>query len=384
MTQEEFITKSKEKFGNYYDYSKIDYQNCKKKIILICPKHGEFLQTPEEHLKCKIPCPRCGRRIMDNQAFLEVAKEVHGDKYDYSKIGEITKSSQKITIVCTEHGDFEQTVNSHLNGRGCPICAGKKFSLKNFIKKANQIWNNKYDYSKTKYRGYGATLVITCPKHGDFEQLPNNHLKGECGCLQCRGKEKDFEKISSTETLIKKAKAKFGDKFDYSKTQFTNSREKIIVTCPVHGDFSTLPYQFLQNNFGCPQCNDNRKSHGELLIQNILTKYNIKYRCEVPITTKEIIKKSNQIRVDFLLVYNNFKYIIEYNGEQHYKYNSYMHNNDINNFYLQQKRDQILRDICELNKDKVKLLEIPYTTKDNEIENIILKFIEYMPVNESK
>ena len=376
-TTESLITKSKKKFGDSLDYSKTIYNGARSKSTFICKKHGEFQQIPAEHLKCKIPCPRCGRRIMDLQAFLGIANEVHKEKYDYSKITEINSSKDIVTIICKEHGEFQQEVNSHLRGRGCPVCAGKRFSLKEFVKKANKVWNNKYDYSKTVYKGYGVPINIICPEHGEFSQLCTNHLKRECGCLECQGKPKDFEKISSTEVLLKKAKAKYGDFFDYSKTEFINSRTKIIVTCPNHGDFQTLPRQFLLNDFGCPLCNDHSRSHGEVVITNILTKYKIPFRAEVPLITNIVVKNTNNIRIDFLVTYNNKKYFIEFHGQQHYKYSSYFHENDINNFYKQQKRDQLLRDFCSIPENNIQLLEIKYDTKDAEIEEMILKFIDY-------
>lgn len=279
---------------------------------------------------------------LTTEEFIQKSKEQFGDQLDYSKTI-YTGVTKKVILICPEHGEFEQEVNSHLRGRGCPICAGKKFSIKEFVKEARKVWNDKYDYTNTVYKGYGIPVTINCPEHGDFEQIIGNHLKGECGCPQCLGHPKDFEKISNTEILIKKAKEKFGDTLDYSKTVFTTSRDKITVTCPKHGDFQTLPYQFLLNEYGCPLCNPHSKSHGEILITNVLTKYNITFKAEYPIITKTIVKKTNSLRVDFFLVYNHQRYFIEYNGEQHYRYIPYMHNNDINNFYLQQKKRPIIK-----------------------------------------
>lgn len=190
---------------------------------------------------------------MNKEEFIEKARKVHGDKYDYSKV-ELTKVKDKVTIICPEHGEFIQEANSHLQGRGCPICAGKKFSLKNFINRANKIWNNKYDYSKVIYSGTNNKVTIICPEHGEFYQTISNHLKGQCGCKQCRGKSADFEVIRTKEDWIQQVHKKFGNKFDLSKVEWKGSREKVCIICPEHGEFWCLPYGFLQNTYGCPKC----------------------------------------------------------------------------------------------------------------------------------
>lgn len=191
---------------------------------------------------------------MTKEEFIEKARKVHGEKFDYSKV-ELTRVKDKVIIVCPKHGEFTQEANSHLQGRGCAYCSGRKFHLGDYIEKANKVWNGKYDYSKFEWKGMNTPVCIICPEHGEFWQLPNNHLKGECGCLECLGKPKDFEKISSLEVLKKKSIEKFGNKFDFSKSEWKGSREKICIICPEHGEFWTLPRQFILNKMGCPKCN---------------------------------------------------------------------------------------------------------------------------------
>lgn len=377
-TNEEIISRCKKVHGDKnYDYSKVNYVNSKTKMTFICPEHGEFEQRFNDFLNAKYPCPYCSGKIMNNKAFLLKAKKIHRDKYDYSKIGEIKSSKNKIIIICPEHGEFIQEVNSHLQGRGCPICAGKKFSLKDYIKKANKIWNNKYDYSKVVWKGVNEKVCIICPEHGEFWQLPNNHLKGECGCLQCRGKNSDFKYINGLDDFLELANKKFPDSnFDYSKIEWKGSREKICIVCPKHGDFWVLPYQFLQNKKGCPLCGiECTQSKGELEIQKVLDKYNFQYKREFCILNDFFTKEDIKPRVDFILKYNNKLYIIEFNGQQHYipidVFGGKLQ------FEKQVKRDQLLRDFCKLHSDKLNLLEIKFDTNFNDIEKIILNFVGY-------
>ena len=118
------------------------------------------------------------------EEFIQEAKTIHGDKYDYSKV-EYKNAYTKICIICPNHGEFWQTPSHHLSGQGCPKCNGKlKYTKENFIKKAREIHKDKYDYSKIKYVNAHTGICIICPDHGEFWQLPCNHLKG-CGCGLC-------------------------------------------------------------------------------------------------------------------------------------------------------------------------------------------------------
>jgi superfamily II DNA or RNA helicase len=180
----EFIAKAKAVHGDKYDYSKVKYVNCSTKVTIICPKHGEFEQTPKKHLLGQ-GCPDCsGRKRLTTEEFIAKAKAVHGDKFDYSKV-KYVNSETKVTIVCPIHGEFEQTPVSHLSGNGCSLCSRKKkHTLDRFIEMANKIHGDKYDYTKVNYVNNKTKVTIICPKHGEFEQTPQNHLKGK-GCSCC-------------------------------------------------------------------------------------------------------------------------------------------------------------------------------------------------------
>lgn len=114
---------------NYYDYKNMKYKNAQTKISIICPIHGEFTQTPTSHLSGK-GCPKCGLekvKLSKNIVFARF-KECHGSKYDYSKV-KYTSTKMPIIIVCPEHGEFEQVVDSHLRGHGCPSCGKSGFNV---------------------------------------------------------------------------------------------------------------------------------------------------------------------------------------------------------------------------------------------------------------
>ena len=195
MDRYEFIWKAIQKHGYRYDYSKVEYKNNKIKVCIICPIHGEFWQKPNHHLSGQ-GCKHCfGERRKENkklttEEFIEKAKQVHGDKYDYSKVNYV-RSTEKICINCPKHGEFWQIPSSHLMGVKCPQCAieiranKRSLTLNEFIEKARKVHSDKYDYSKVEYKGNKIPVCIICPVHGEFWQTPNDHISKKCGCLNC-------------------------------------------------------------------------------------------------------------------------------------------------------------------------------------------------------
>lgn len=199
LSLEEFINKAKEVHGNKYDYSKVEYKNNRTKICIICPEHGEFWQTPNVHLSSKCGCPQCGHikcghikcgdNINATQEFIARAINTHGDKYDYSKVT-YTDHNDKVTIICPKHGEFKQTPASHLSGSGCPTCATEriaeacKLTKEQFIKNSKYWHGDRYDYSKVEYVNNYTPVTIICKEHGEFKQLPSNHMDG-AGCPLC-------------------------------------------------------------------------------------------------------------------------------------------------------------------------------------------------------
>ena len=268
---EDFKKKVNEKFDNKYDYSKAKYVNAHTNIIITCPIHGDFLQTPDTHLHskgCKLCCKKDPTRGQQTtESFVERARKLHGDKYDYSQV-EYVRNSIPVKIICPEHGVFMQSPNSHLNGRGCPECSNKKpMTKETFIEKARKVHGDKYDYSKVEYVNNSTLITITCPIHGDFVQTPHNHLMGQ----QCPKCSTNYQ--YTTEEFIVKAKEVHGDKYDYSKVEYKDTFTKVKIICPIHGEFMQRPTLHLTGS-GCQKCN---QSKIEQVIDKMLNDNGIKY-----------------------------------------------------------------------------------------------------------
>ena len=197
LLSEEIIKSFNKIHGYKYDYSNVKYTGIDNKVIIICPIHGEFRQTPYCHRKGQ-GCVDCGRTKQGQEkhhkwiteTFFKKAHEIHGDKYDYSKISADFKSKDKITIICNKcNEEFNPTANNLLRGKGCPRCAGRIFSNNEFIEKAQKKYGDKYDYAKVEYIHCKKKITITCRIHGDFSQTPDSHLnvrsKNQESCPKC-------------------------------------------------------------------------------------------------------------------------------------------------------------------------------------------------------
>lgn len=184
--------------------------------------------------------------------FIERAKEKHGDKYDYSKVVYVN-SRTKVTIICPEHGEFEQKAESHYK-YGCNNCRQTKYDTKSFIEKCKEVHGDKYDYSKTKFKTTKDKVIIICPEHGEFEQYAFSHLAG-VDCYTCGNIKQGQTRTLTTEKFIEKAKKAHGDKYDYSKSVYTNNKANITIICQKHGEFSMRAANHITGNkSGCNKC----------------------------------------------------------------------------------------------------------------------------------
>lgn len=211
---------------------------------------------------------------LTTEKFIQKAREVHGDKYDYSKV-EYKNSREKVCIVCPEHGEFYQKSAGHLTGYGCPKCGNTRLTVEEFIKKSKKVHDDKYDYSKVEYKNSSTKVCIVCTEHGEFYQTPSGHLHGR-GCAKCRNVKLSQQFAFSSLDFIERAKTKHGDKYDYSKVEYKSNSTKICIICSIHGEFSQKPYVHLQG-CGCPKCGGSLKLSTEKFIERAKKVHNNLY-----------------------------------------------------------------------------------------------------------
>jgi len=345
LTLEEFIKKSNLIHNNKYDYSLVKYKNNRTKVKIICPIHGEFEQIPLEHLN-GTNCSKCTNNYnYTTEEFIEKLNKKHNNRYDYSLVNYINNKTN-IKIICKEHGIFEQSPKRHLNGSNCTICTNmKKYTNETFIKKVNIVHNNKYDYSLVDYKNNKTKIKIICPIHGEFEQIPKEHLNGH-GCNRCAGLNK-----KTNDEFITQANIIHNNKYDYSLINYINDRNKITIICPIHGEFNQLPSNHITRKQGCPKC---KESKGEKEIRKILDLKNIKYESQKRFKD---CKLKRPLPFDFYLPSINT--CIEFDGHQHFIPNEIWGGE--NNLLEIKKRDEIKTNYCE--KNNIKLIRIKYDNK---------------------
>lgn len=316
----------------------------------------------------------------------------------------------------------------------------KVLTTEKFIEKARTIHGDKYDYSKVDYKGTKIHIKIICPIHGEFEQIPNNHLSGN-GCKKCFSNRQYINHISDKEEFINKALLKHINKYTYQNVIYKNNNEKVIITCPVHGNFQQTPKGHL-SGYGCIKClYDNKVVKPPLLLEDFIDRankvHNNKYNytktnyvnaktkliitckkhgdfkqkpfnhlngkgCPVckaskgEIAIKSILDKNNinnQTEYKIPEIVSNYEYdfylpdyriLIEFHGIQHYKYIPFLHNYKEDNFDKQKERDLFKKDhayrfkyrFLELNYKQLKELSL------DQFESFILNRIHGRKINE--
>ena len=262
----EFIENSKKIYGDKYDYSKSKYINSNTLITIICKQHGKFKQKPINHLRGSecIKCSIISKSINKTLQFINEAKKIHGDRYDYTFV-EYINCKLEIKIICNVHGEFLQTPDCHLS-KGCLKCS-TVCNKYNFIEKAIKIHGNKYDYSLVEYIHSKLEIKIICNIHGEFLQIPDKHINSKQGCMKCAGHYK-----LTVDTFIEKSNIKHGNRYDYSKINYKNCDTKVQIICKKHGEFLQTPYNHY-NGANCPNCIVSNYSQKSILWLNFMQKY---------------------------------------------------------------------------------------------------------------
>ncbi len=266
---DEWIRLANDKHNWRYDYTASQYINSSTKITIICRKHGSFEQLPRKHLKGS-KCPKCAIEDIANthrmsiNVFLDKAKSLHNDKYNYSLINELPNLNTKITIICPIHGEFQQRAYSHITGLGCRKCPksetncdrgtrNEKYNTEWFINRAIVKHGAKYDYSTTEYNGSTQKITIICNEHGQFTQTAREHLVGR-GCPKCALRVLNELNSKSPEDFVNESRKIHSNLYQYHNVNYVNQDTPVAIVCDQHGEFTQKPRHHLRGS-GCPRCN---------------------------------------------------------------------------------------------------------------------------------
>ena len=332
-------------------------------------------------------------RKLTKDEFIDRAKKVHGDKYDYSKVNYVNGDTP-VEIIChrkdkdgDEHGPWKTSPNNHIRAVGGKVCSkcnaeDKRLQINplmvdNFIDKARKVHGNKYDYSKVNYVNVYEPVTIICHKkdendveHGSFSQTPKSHYGGG-GCPKCGVEKKRQQYSLTTDEFIDRAKKVHGDKYDYSETKYVNALTPVLVICheknkdgDEHGPFLQLPRIHTRGS-GCPIC---ASSKGESVIKELLDKQGIKYIQEYQnrycTSFKNKTNKCTLLEFDFYL--SDMNVLIEFDGIYHFKKH---HSNTNDDFMSSVLNDREKNNFTKLKG--VKLIRISYLDNDNIVDELI-------------
>ena len=192
-----FLRDAHAKFGNKFDYSLMAYERQKKPIIIICPNHGKFQQTPDKHLQSANGCPKCGVHIRStgrtNAGRQKFAKEFKSRVGELELVSDYISSTSPIEVRCKTHGVKFKTTPDRLRAliHGCPKCVSRRLSLNRLISEKEirrrifAKFGDQFDLSKAKFRGLQETTTIICPIHSEFQMTPRAFLQTKYGCPKC-------------------------------------------------------------------------------------------------------------------------------------------------------------------------------------------------------
>lgn len=304
------------------------------------------------------------KQAMTTEAFIDRAKAVHKDLYDYSLVNYINKYT-KVKLKCNSCGlIFDQEAASHLKGCGCKPCnnllrgKARRSSTEIFIEKSKKIHGDKFDYSVTDYTTKRNKVKIRCIKHDlIFEQTAENHHKNFYSCPKCV---EDNNRLirKSTKDFISEAKLVHkNENYDYSKTEYTGTTNKASIICPKkgHGVFLQSYSCHVGKKQGCPKC---CSSKGEKQIRDYLLENNITFEEQ---KTFPDCRHKGLLKFDFYLP--DLNTCIEFNGRQHYEQIDFF--GDESSFEDAVLRDQIKSTYCIANA--IKLITIPHYTDSSSL-----------------
>jgi formylmethanofuran dehydrogenase subunit E len=266
-TYDRFIAEAKRVHGDKYDYSQIqktDINGYKSRIKIICRECGNNWETSiDPHIRGS-GCAECkGLAKYTLEKFLKRAREIHGEKFDYSEVGEehIHNKRSQVPIRCKECGHrWSPEISNHINNKtGCPECAENvPYTLERFLQRAKEVYGETaFDYSEInedQIAGNGSCVPITCLEC-KYEWTPtiDHHLNRGTGCPEC-----NEHGSWNLKRLLRKAEETHGDDFDYSlvtEEHIQNSRSHIPVRCRECEEvWQSVIHDHISRREGCPNC----------------------------------------------------------------------------------------------------------------------------------
>jgi hypothetical protein len=277
---------------------------------VVHPNHG--WDRTANGMFVSVSCPECpAPHSIPKDEALKRFTEAHGDLYEYDW-DTYRIYSEKMSIICRKHGEFQQSARSHGSGRGCRVCVfgqepenlGKgKIPFDIMLDRFREVWGSEYEYVESSYVDTQQPFTIICENHGEFNKAPFNHLNGQ-GCPTCR--------LVDVNDLLVKFKAVFGERYEYDIDSYINTTHFMTMICKTHGPFFKKPHHHIQGQ-GCPNCS---LSKG---MQDIMTYLNLSlFDYKLECWFDDLRGDAGRVfRFDIYI--GSLRLIIEFDGKQHFQ-----------------------------------------------------------------
>jgi len=371
-----YMTELKVLHEDKYDYtnnSSKTVTGVKSYLNITCKRCKNYWQPRlSHHLYDKTGCKPCSikDRTLSLQEILIIAISIHGENFNYTQVKEedIINTHSNMPITCNICGYFwRPNISDHIYGKhGCPDCAGNvPYTLERFINKAKKIHGELFDYSlitEKDIQGKDSNVPIICKKcNVIWKPIIHVHIQNESGCSNCYGNLK-----LTLEKVLEKSKLKHGDLYDYSlvkEEHIQNNRSKMPVFCKKCNQvwWPRISNHINEGN-GCSTC---KQSKGEILCADILKQLGLIYQCQlrIPLLPSR--------RFDFFFIFQDKKYLLEFDGQQHFHYIDFFHRDEEN--FEENREVDILKTNIALQSG-YRVIRIDYTQIDN-IESLIKSFL---------
>ena len=328
LTTEEFIKKAREVHGDKYDYSKVEYVNAQTPVVIICPKHGEFLQRPSHHTDGR-GCKKCATEITAAKLRYWTETKCYEEASRYSDLKSFRTESTDTYNAALKHDwlknytwlshmshkkwtkeecfevasrykemyafrtECESAYNAAIRHRWLKdytwlthkldVSKAKKqrqsYSQEEIIERLHSIFGDRYSYDKVVYKAMKVPITLICHEkdvngveHGECSMRPDNIFSGKQGCPKCYDDRRSRLQRKPVEKFIEEATKVHGGFYLYHKVEYINHNTNVIIVCPIHGDFPQAPTNHLKGK-GCPYCAGNAKKWNKQTCEDEARKY---------------------------------------------------------------------------------------------------------------
>lgn len=366
-TFDRFIKEARKIHGDKFNYKHVKQDGIipsTSRLHIICNICGfEIFTSLANHIHGKTGCKSCvGLLPWTYERFIQKSKDLYGDKFDYSKIlpTDVLRIQTRIILICKIcRTESNPSLSDHIHGghSGCTICSGyAPWNYERLIIAAHKLYGDKYSYNQTNPDSVTrakSRLHVHCNIcQFNWECSLNNHINNESECPSCTMRLPwTYERFIEASTNIHKDRIRYDD---VTPEQVTGAYSRVSLICNIcEGKWTPKIHDVISSKSGCPHC---RMSKGELECSAQLTSLGIDFKPQGKI--KSLPRK----RYDFKLRYNGHKYLLEFDGIQHFEFIELYHVDGIG--FKEKQMVDILKTRSAVNEG-YRVIRIDYRSINN-------------------